>query len=176
MKKKLLFILFFYSFWGYGQGYIFYEKIESLSLTCDDGDIADGAIPCKNSISISIVNGEVKGIIKSQIGNRIDCSDNDNFELIELTPKQLFCGYTFIGGLDLSNYCYNHEVTYISIKPDNDFKILTANPGTDNTVTLITLEASSGYHELVYNWMYYDPRCRTIVSCGKKDKKKNKLR
>ncbi|MDE1207637.1 hypothetical protein [Tenacibaculum larymnensis] len=157
MKKKLLLILLLYSCLGFGQGYVFHEVIESLSLTCGNGDIADGAIPCKNSISISIVDGEIQGILKSEKGNKIDCSDSNNFELIELNPEQLFCGYTFIEGLDLSNYCYNHEVTYISIIPDNDFKILTPDPGVNNTTTSITLEASSGYHELVYNWMYYDP-------------------
>ncbi|CAM1364592.1 hypothetical protein TOREUM_30149 [Tenacibaculum litoreum] len=154
MKKGLFILLLFYSFWGFGQGYIvdYVTKSQSNYRSCEnDGDafwarvLTNGNIPIGYRLyEDGYIEGRDPGTTLCQVSNQYDTS---------LTPEDALCNvfnYSLKG-------CCTKELGSFRIIPDNDFKILTPDPGVNNTTTSITLEASSGYHELVYNWMYYDP-------------------
>ncbi|REH44478.1 hypothetical protein C7448_11110 [Tenacibaculum gallaicum] len=153
MKKRLFILLLFYSFLGFGQGFIvdYVTKSQSNYRSCEnDGDafwarvLTNGNIPIGYRLyEDGYIEGRDPGTTLCQVSNQYDTS---------LTPENALCN---VFNYSLKGCCTKEQGSF-RIIPDNDFKILTPNPGIDNTVTSITLEASSGYHELVYNWMYYD--------------------
>ncbi|WP_143569690.1 hypothetical protein [Tenacibaculum agarivorans] len=145
----LLLMLFIQQF-SFSQGYVFNSLIEDVSLSCGQGDIADGLPPGAFDTPELLIVGtgtNVRGV-------RLEGNNTGNY--IAISPQELFCGYTFNPTLDRSNYCEDRYIEYINIRPDDNFKIITPNPGMGNRRTEITLEASPGYHPLVYNWQYFD--------------------
>ena len=129
---------------SFSQGYVLGYN-ENAAYICGPGDV-----PGPQAALYVVASGKmINGILVSENGGT-----SGNF--VALTAQQLFCGHTFNPPLDTSSDCYSSDVTYVSIRPDNNFKILTPRPTVGNTVPSITLEATPGYHELVYNWMYFD--------------------
>lgn len=158
-----IFVLFIQQF-CFSQGYVIYQKTERAILSCGQGDIADGAVPCRNGLTgVASVKGNITGLYSTDIGNNEGCTDQSNSDrfIPVSNPEELFCGKTFNPTIDISNYCYDHEVSFVSVRPDDNFKILTPNPGIANKRTEITLEATPGYHPLVYNWQYLDINSNT---------------
>ncbi len=152
-KIKLLIILFLgiYNI-SYSQGYKFHEIIEDSSLTCGQGDIADGLPPDafdRGTLFISGTGNSLRGVF-------ISYDDGKTGTLISLTPEQLICGHTFDRPVDLSSFCEDVFVDFVSIRPDDNFKITSGLAPGEDTIPVVKLDATPGYHSLVYNWQYLD--------------------
>ena len=70
----------------------------------------------------------------------------------QVSAIEAFCN-TF--PFDTSGCCDDENGTFRIIP--NNLELLTPDPGIDNERDNITLEATPGYHSLVYNWQYFHP-------------------
>ena len=79
------------------------------------------------------------------------CMFTNQFD-VNLSATQSLCNTLMES---LGGCCTDWDVTF-RIVPNN-FQIITPDPGANNTVSSITLEASSGYDPLVYRWQFFHP-------------------
>ena len=160
MLKQLKHIFIFYSGFIFSQGYVaerFNVNLREYASCGFDGDNFLIEIEITSAESSFFILHEEGYVEEQRPGINCQKSNKDRFPL---KINEAFCDtydYYFKG------CCTIEEGDFIII-PDNNFSIKTPNPGANNTVTSITLEATSGYHELVYNWLYFDP----IASIWKK--------
>ncbi len=106
-------------------------------------------------IEILTIGNSPRGYKIIEIGQAtedgFECTDYNEFD-VNLTASQSLCGsFTEAAG----GCCTDWDFIFRIIP--NNFQILTPDPGANNTVASITLEASPGYDPLVYRWQFFHP-------------------